>query len=91
MEYGTTRIPKDERAQAYAQASIAMPNCPVETGANSTMSKANDTPLAAFIAQILACADRKPCVQSLMPMVMIFQGRSINSFQASQQRSTMFS
>ena len=40
---------------------------------------------------IPACADQNPCAQSRIPMYMIFHGRSMSLFQASQQRVTISS
>ena len=40
---------------------------------------------------IPACTDQNPCAHSRMPIEMIFHGRSISLFQASQQSATMSS
>jgi len=40
---------------------------------------------------IPTCTDQNPCAHLRMPMEMIFHGRSMSLFQASQQRATMSS
>ena len=40
---------------------------------------------------IPACTDQNPCAQSRIPMDMIFHGRSMSLFQASQHRATISS
>ena len=40
---------------------------------------------------IPTCTDQNPCAHSRMPIEMIFHGRSISLFQASQQSATMSS
>lgn len=55
-------------------------------------SKGGSTDVVAYNAGVIpACPDQHPCAHSRMPMEMIFQGRSISLFQASQQGATMFS
>jgi len=44
-----------------------------------------------IVELIPACADQNPCAQSRIPMYMIFHGRSMSLFQASQQRVTISS
>ena len=43
------------------------------------------------IRLIPTCTDQNPCAHSRMPIEMIFHGRSISLFQASQQSATMSS
>ena len=40
---------------------------------------------------IPTCTDQNPCAHSRMPIEMIFHGRSMSLFQASQQSATMSS
>ncbi len=47
--------------------------------------------VSAKFVLIPACTDQNPCAHSRMPIEMIFHGRSISLFQASQQSATMSS